>query len=82
MLERVRAIAGRHSKRVWVLYGIGLLALLSVGVVAADPALWMFAFDPELLALLVAMALPLARLEWQTWVLRVRRLARRATDET
>jgi hypothetical protein len=39
-------------------------------------------FDPELLALLVAMALPLARLEWQTWVLRLQRLARRPTDET
>jgi hypothetical protein len=39
-------------------------------------------FDPELLALFVAMALPLARLEWQTWVLRLQRLARRPTDET
>jgi hypothetical protein len=39
-------------------------------------------FDPELLALFVAMALPLARLEWQTWVLRLRRLARRPTVET
>jgi hypothetical protein len=82
MVERLRAIAGRHSKRVWLLYAIGVLLLLSVGVVAADPALWAFAFDPELLALFVAMALPLARLEWQTWVLRVRRLARRPTDET
>jgi hypothetical protein len=78
----MRALLGRHSKRVWLLYAVGVLLLLSVGVVAADPALWVFAFDPELLALFVAIALPLARLEWQTWVLRVRRLARRPTDET
>ena len=76
-MQRLRVIAGRHSKRVWLLWGIGVVVLLSVGIVAADPALWAFAFDPELLALFVALALPLARLEWQSQVARMRVLVRR-----
>jgi hypothetical protein len=50
-LAGVRLIAGRHSARVWVLWGLAALLLVLTPVALLDPAAWVFLLDPELAAI-------------------------------
>ena len=47
--------------RRWLLWAVGLLGFLAIGLAVADPAIWFFVLDPELLAILAANALIFVR---------------------
>jgi hypothetical protein len=58
----VRAAAGRHDARVWLLWLLGAsVLLLTVRYAAADPAILALLLDPELLAVMTLAALALVR---------------------
>ncbi|HEU5215444.1 MAG TPA: hypothetical protein VFU30_07880 [Gaiellaceae bacterium] len=50
-LVGLRLIAGRHSGRVWVLWGLAALLLVLTPFALLDPAAWVFLLDPELAAI-------------------------------
>lgn len=47
----LRLIAGRHSARVWLLWGLAVLLLVLAPFALLDPAAWVFVLDPELAAM-------------------------------
>jgi len=51
----------RHPPRVWLLWALGALVILASAFAVSDPALVMFALDPELVALLVVSSVALLR---------------------
>lgn len=53
-ITRLSALAHRHTVRVWLLWGCGVLALVALPVALIDPPVLMLLLDPELLALIVA----------------------------
>lgn len=61
-MTHVSALAHRHSLRVWLLWGCGVLALGLLPVALFDPATLILLLDPELLALIVASTAGLVRL--------------------
>jgi hypothetical protein len=57
----VRAFLRRHPPHVLLLWALGGLVLLGCAVALSDPAILMFALDPELVAMLVLSSLALLR---------------------
>jgi len=53
----LRLIAGRHSPRVWVLWGIAALVLALTPFALLEPAAWVYILDPELAALVAMLGL-------------------------
>jgi hypothetical protein len=51
----------RRPPRVLLLWGLGGLVILTAAIALSDPAIVMFALDPELVALLVISSLALLR---------------------
>jgi hypothetical protein len=47
----IRLIVGRHSGRVWLLWGLAALLLVLTPFALLDPAAWVFLLDPELAAI-------------------------------
>jgi hypothetical protein len=64
-ITRVTTLAGRHSLRVWLMWGCGVLALAALPVALVDPAILMLVLDPELLALIVVSLAGLVRIRWR-----------------
>ena len=60
-MTRIRAIAARRSRRVWLLWLIGAAVLLAGSLAIADPAVVALVLDPELVALLVGTAVGMLR---------------------
>jgi hypothetical protein len=60
-VTKLRAIFRRHERRVWVLWAIGVVVLVLTPYALSDPALWIFDFDPELLALFTLVGVALLR---------------------
>lgn len=58
---RLSALARRHTLRVWVLWGLGVLALVAMPVALVDPPVLMLLLDPELLAVIVLSLFGLVR---------------------
>jgi hypothetical protein len=69
----LRLIAGRHSARVWVLWGLAALLLVLTPFALLDPAAWVFVLDPELAAIVALLGLASIR----AGALRLVRLPRR-----
>jgi len=60
-IARLSSLAHRHTPRVWLLWGCGVLVLLALPVALVDPPVVMLLLDPELLALIVVSAAGLIR---------------------
>lgn len=60
-MTKLRSIFRRHERRVWILWAIGVLVLVATPYALSDPALWIFVFDPELLALAMLVGVALLR---------------------
>jgi hypothetical protein len=60
-VTKLRAIFRRHERRVWILWAIGVVVLVLTPYALSDPALWIFVFDPELLALFTLVGVALLR---------------------
>ena len=60
-MTKLRSIFRRHERRVWVLWAIGVVVLVLTPYALSDPALWIFVFDPELLALFTLVGVALLR---------------------
>jgi hypothetical protein len=56
-VHRVMAMLRRHSRRTWLLWGLGVVVLLASSLSMLDPVVLTFVVDPELLALFVDSAL-------------------------
>ena len=52
-IAQLSTLAHRHTLRVWLLWGCGVLALIALPVALMDPPVLMLLLDPELLALIV-----------------------------
>jgi hypothetical protein len=61
-IARLSSLAHRHTLRVWLLWGCGVLTLVALPVALVDPAVLMLLFDPELLALIVVSVAGLFRI--------------------
>lgn len=61
-----RRIRG-HAVAVWLLWALGAAILLSAPMAIADPGVWMLIVDPELLALMIAIAFAAARIGVRLW---------------
>jgi hypothetical protein len=68
-----RALAQRHSLRVWLLWALAAVVLLLTPFALVDPAGWMFLVDPELAAIVALLGLTSIR----TGALRLVRIPRR-----
>ena len=53
----LRLIAGRHSPRVWLLWGIAALLLVLTPFALLEPAAWIYLLDPELAALVAMLGI-------------------------
>jgi hypothetical protein len=60
-LRALRAVRRRLPPRVLLLWALGAVLILASAFALSDPALVMFALDPELVALLVLSSLALLR---------------------
>ena len=60
-LRALRIAVRRHPPRVLLLWALGAVLILATAFALSDPALVMFALDPELVALLVLSSLALLR---------------------
>jgi hypothetical protein len=60
-VRRLSALAHRHTLRVWLLWGCGVLVFMALPISLIDPAALMLLLDPELLALIVVSAAGLVR---------------------
>ena len=60
-IARLSTLVHRHSPRIWLLWGFGILALAALPISLMDPAVLMLVLDPELLALIVVSAAALVR---------------------
>ena len=60
-VRRLRALAGRHPAKVWLVWALGAVVLLATPLALADPAMWLLVLDPELLAIVAAAGLALFR---------------------
>jgi uncharacterized membrane protein len=56
-----RRAIGRHSLRVWLIWGAVVLVLIAAPVALIDPAVLGFVVDPELCAAVAAAAVGLVR---------------------
>lgn len=61
-ITALSALAHRHTLRVWLLWGCGVLALAALPVALMDPAVLLLVLDPELLALIVVSVAGLIRI--------------------
>lgn len=52
-VTRLSTLAHRHTLRVWLVWGCGILAFAALPVALMDPPVLMLLLDPELLALIV-----------------------------
>lgn len=69
----LRLLAGRHSRRVWLLWALAALLLLLTPFALLDPAAWAFVLDPELAAIVALVGFAgiragLSRRIWQPLV--------------
>jgi hypothetical protein len=60
-VTKLRSLFRRHERRVWILWAVGAVVLVLTPYALSDPALWVFVFDPELLALFTLVGLALVR---------------------
>ena len=60
-MTKLRSIFRRHERRVWILWAIGVLVLVATPYALSDPALWIFVFNPELLAVFMLFGVALLR---------------------
>jgi hypothetical protein len=60
-VTKLRSIYRRHERRVWIIWAIGVLVLVATPYALSDPTLWIFVFDPELLALATVVGVALLR---------------------
>jgi hypothetical protein len=60
-VTKLRSIYRRHERRVWIIWAIGVLVLVATPHALSDPTLWIFVFDPELLALATVVGVALLR---------------------
>jgi hypothetical protein len=60
-VTKLRSLFRRHERRVWILWAVGAVVLVLTPYALSDPALWIFVFDPELLALFTLVGLALVR---------------------
>ena len=60
-MTTLRSIYRRHERRVWIIWAIGVLVLVATPYALSDPTLWLFVFDPELLALATLVGVALLR---------------------
>lgn len=60
-LKALTRAARRHPPRVLLLWALGAVLVITCALALSDPALLMFALDPELLALVVLSSLALLR---------------------
>lgn len=51
-----------HPLSIWLLWALGAALLLSAPMALADPGIWMLVLDPELLALMIAVAFAATRI--------------------
>lgn len=56
-----------HALGVWLLWALGAVVLLSAPMAIADPGVWMLIVDPELLAVMIAVAFAAARIGVRLW---------------
>jgi len=73
-MTKLRSIFRRHERRVWILWAIGVVVLVLTPYALSDPALWIFVFDPELLALFTLVGLALVRESLMLHVVHLRAL--------
>jgi hypothetical protein len=57
LLVGIRLILGRHSARVWFLWGLAVVLLALAPFALLDPAAWVFVLDPELAAIVALVGL-------------------------
>jgi hypothetical protein len=73
-----------HAIGIWLLWALGAVMLLSAPMAIADPGVWMLIVDPELLALMIAVAFAAARIGVRLWAMQAvaaaGRLTRRGPD--
>jgi hypothetical protein len=71
MRSRISAFLQRkvrgHAVSIWLLWALGAVILLSAPMAIADPGVWMLIVDPELLALMIAVAIAAARIGIGLW---------------
>jgi hypothetical protein len=60
-VTKLCSIYRRHERRVWIIWAIGVLVLVATPYALSDPTLWIFVFDPELLALATLVGVALLR---------------------
>jgi hypothetical protein len=60
-LRALRAAARRHPPSVLLLWALGAVVIVATALALSDPALVMFALDPELVAVLVLSSIALLR---------------------
>jgi hypothetical protein len=70
-----------HNLGVWLLWVIGAAILLSAPMAIADPGIWMLVLDPELLALMIAVALASVRIGAGLYLSRLSPVATRLTTK-
>jgi hypothetical protein len=64
-ITRLSMLARRHSPRVWLLWGLGVLVLAAMPIALVDPPVLMLLLDPELLALIVVSLAGVLRIRLQ-----------------
>ena len=72
LVTKLRTIFRRHERRVWIIWAIGVLVLIATPYALSDPALLVFVFDPELLALATLVGVALLRESLSIHVVHVR----------
>ena len=68
-----------HAVGVWLLWALGAVILLSAPMAIADPGVWMLVVDPELLALMIAIAFAAARIGVRLWAAQAAAVVTRLT---
>jgi hypothetical protein len=81
-----KALAARrllgHPTYVWLIWIAVVVGLVVGPVMLTDPAIWLYLVDPELLALVVVVAIRYGRIELALTAHRMRQLRRRRRAAT
>jgi hypothetical protein len=76
-----RRILG-HPCYIWLLWAVAALVLIACPAMLADPAMWPYLLDPELLILIVVIGIQCTRLECGVTWLRIRTTLARWTHRS